>query len=130
MCTIFGIFKNFLLFSIDLIWWLICIHLFKPNKCTFSCVFDLAMDSNAKGAKKNISPNVIRLQYLVAGYKNSGLLCYIYVHQVKNRTTSIHEDFEYFNVNSNFKSTYFLNLIAERNEFNNNSTYFHLNCQG
>ena len=61
-CTIFKRFLNFLLFSVDMIWWLICIHVFKPLYVHVALYFIWRRDSTAKGAKKNTSPNVIRLQ--------------------------------------------------------------------
>ena len=46
-CIIFCMYNiwrtfNFLLFSMDLIWWLIEIHLLSLYECTFSDVLDLA----------------------------------------------------------------------------------------
>ena len=58
--TIFGV--PWIFFSVDLIWWLIEIHLFSLYNYTFSCVLDLAENSTTKGAKKNTLPNVIHLQ--------------------------------------------------------------------
>ena len=45
---------NFLLFSLDYIWWLIETHLLSLYKWTFSDVHDLAEGLNRQRAKKNI----------------------------------------------------------------------------
>ena len=49
---------NFLLFGVDLIWWLIEIHLLDLYTYTFSAVYLIwHRDATAKGAKKNTPSN-------------------------------------------------------------------------
>ena len=50
---------NFLLFSVYLFWWLI--EVFINGHLAMYLIW--RRDSTAKGAKKNTSPNVMRLQY-------------------------------------------------------------------
>ena len=68
--TIFGVFVvvDFLLFSVDLIWWLICIYIIQTFISAHLAVYLIWWrDSSTKGVKKNTSPNVIRLQYFITG---------------------------------------------------------------